>query len=45
MLQELVGETIAMKRALSKDKEAGLCNVLDDIICQANKFMYRTTQK
>ena len=45
MLRELVGETIEMKRKLSKDSEAGLCNVLDDVICQANKFMYRSTQK
>lgn len=45
MLKELVGETIAIKKALNKETEAGLCNVLDDIICQANKYMYRTTQK
>ena len=45
MLKELVDETIAIKRRLNKDSEAGLCNVLDEIICQANKFMYRTTQK
>lgn len=45
MLKELIDETIAIKKRLSRDTEAGLCNVLDDIICQANKFMYRTTQK
>jgi hypothetical protein len=45
MLKELVDETIAIKKRLTRDSEAGLCNVLDDIICQANKFMYRTTQK
>jgi len=45
MLKELIGETVAMKKSLSKDTEAGLCNILDDIISQANKFIYRTTQK
>ena len=45
MLKELIGETIVMKKSLSKDTEAGLCNILDDIISQANKFIYRTTQK
>jgi hypothetical protein len=45
MLKELVSETVAVKRKLNKETEAGLCNVLDEIICQANKFMYRTTQK
>ena len=45
MLQELLGETVEMKKKLSKDNEAGLCNILDDIIASAYKFMYRTTQK
>lgn len=45
MLEELIGETIDMKKDLNKDKEAGLANVLDEIICQANKYIYRTTQK
>ena len=45
MLKELVDETIAMEKSLNKDTEAGLRSVLEEIICQANKFMYRTTQK
>jgi hypothetical protein len=45
MLKELVGETVAMKKRLGKDSEAGLCNILDDIIASAQKYMYRTTQK
>jgi len=45
MLKELVGETVTMKKKLSKDIEAGLCNILDDIIASAQKYMYRSTQK
>lgn len=45
MLKELVGETVAIKKKLNKDIEAGLCNILDDIIASAQKYMYRTTQK
>ena len=45
MLKELMGETIAMKKRLDKDAEAGLCNILDDIIAASQKYMYRSTQK
>lgn len=45
MLKELVGETVTMKKKLNKDIEAGLCNILDDIIASAQKYMYRSTQK
>ena len=45
MLKELVGETVEMKKKLTKDVEAGLCNVLDDLIAGAQKYMYRSTQK
>lgn len=45
MLKELVGETIEMKKKLAKDSEAGLCNILDDIIAASQKYMYRSTQK
>jgi DNA-binding ferritin-like protein len=45
MLKELVDETLAVRKTLNKDKESGLCSILDDIIAQANKYMYRTTQK
>lgn len=45
MLKELVGETVAMKKKLNRDVDAGLCNILDDIIASAQKYMYRSTQK
>ena len=45
MLKEPVDETLAVRKTLTKDKESGLCSILDDIIAQANKYMYRTTQK
>jgi hypothetical protein len=45
MLKELIGETVAMKNKLNRDVDAGLCNILDDIIASAQKYMYRSTQK
>ncbi len=45
MLKELIGETIAMKKSLSKDTESGLRSILNIIIRESDKFMYRTTQK
>lgn len=45
MLKELLDETVAIKKRLNKDEEAGLCNILDDIIAGAQKCMYRSTQK
>ena len=45
MLSELESETIAMKKKLDKDKEAGLCNILDEIIAKAQKYSYRSTQE
>jgi hypothetical protein len=45
MLRELMTETVAMKKKLDKDNEAGLCNILDDIIACSQKYMYRSTQK
>lgn len=45
MLKELVGETVDMKKKLNKDTEAGLCNILDDLIASSQKYMYRSMQK
>lgn len=45
MLKELVGETVALKKKLTKPEESGLCNILDEVIAAAQKFMYLSTQK
>ena len=45
MLKELVGETLTMKKKLNREVESGLCNILDDVIASAQKYMYRSTQK
>ena len=45
MLKELLRETVTIKKRLNKDEEAGLCNILDDIIAGAQKYLYRSTQQ
>lgn len=45
MLKELEGEAREMKKKLSEDKDAGLINILDDLIECVNKYKYRATQK
>ena len=44
MLKELEGETIVLEGKLTGKKEAGLVNVLDDILECCNKYKYRSTQ-
>lgn len=45
MLKELEKETLDLKKKLSKDNEAGITNVLDDILTFVGKYKYRATQK
>ena len=45
MLKELVKETVDLKKKLTKDEESGLCNLLDEVISSAQKYMYLSTQK
>ena len=45
MLKELCGECVDMKKKLTSPAEAGMCNILDELIAAAQKFSYRSTQK
>ena len=45
MLKEMEKEVITMKKSLDDGKEAGLINVLDDLLESCNKYKYRATQK
>lgn len=45
MLKELEKEVIEMEGKLTAKNEAGLVNVLDDLLENCNKFKYRATQK
>ena len=45
MLDELMDETVQMKKELDSDSEAGLSSILDGIIATAEKYKYRSTQK
>jgi hypothetical protein len=45
MLKELEGEIIDIEGKLTDKKDAGLINILDEMIENCNKFKYRATQK
>lgn len=45
MLKELEGEIIDIEGKLTEKKEAGLVNILDELLENVNKFKYRATQK
>lgn len=45
MLKELEKEVIEMEGKLTAKNEAGLVNVLDELLENCNKFKYRATQK
>ena len=45
MLKELEKEIIEMEDSLTSKKDAGLINILDEMIENCNKFKYRASQK
>ena len=45
MLKELYTECVEIKNKLKSPAEAGMCNILDELIAAAQKYSYRSTQK
>lgn len=45
MLKELESEILEMEDSLTNKKDAGLINILDEMIEKCNKYKYRATQK
>lgn len=44
MLKELETEIYELKEALTNKRDAGLINILDDMLENCNKYKYRATQ-
>lgn len=45
MLKELETEILEMEESLTNKKDAGLINILDEMIENCNKYKYRASQK
>lgn len=45
MLKELESEILEMEDSLTNKKDAGLINILDEMIEKCNKYKYRASQK
>jgi DNA-binding ferritin-like protein len=45
MLKELETEILEMEESLTNKKDAGLINILDEMIEKCNKYKYRASQK
>lgn len=45
MLDEMKGETVAIRKRLAKPEESGLVTILDDILSFIGKYLYRETQR
>lgn len=45
MLKELEKEVVDMEQKLTNKLDAGLINILDELLENCNKFKYRATQK
>lgn len=45
MLKELESEILEMEESLTNKKDAGLINILDEMIEKCNKYKYRASQK